>query len=237
MDKKIIDKIKKLFALGGSGNANEAAAAMSKARKLMDKYGIAGEDLASSDINEAQAKYNIKTESMPAYISHLVDTVNMMFQCDCYISGNYKYYSRSGRYRPIKNIVFFGYEPNLEICKYTFDNLARILAKARRDFEPYYWNRSELVKKKDAFCIGWVYSVRKQIAHLVPPRLTYEGPGLVPVDPLEVYLAKLNIEGSVKPGRSCADLCKESLVDGIKAGDQVQINKGMGKPVTYKALV
>ncbi|MGT3574188.1 DUF2786 domain-containing protein, partial [Escherichia coli] len=54
---KHIEKLKKLLALAASGNPNEAALALRRARKLMDVHGITHSDIAMSDIDETISHY------------------------------------------------------------------------------------------------------------------------------------------------------------------------------------
>ena len=50
MDKRILDKIKKLMALAGSNNPHEAANALRKAQLLMQQYQLSEADVELSDI-------------------------------------------------------------------------------------------------------------------------------------------------------------------------------------------
>ena len=51
---ELIDKIKKLLALADSSNPNEAAVALSRAQKLMERYNIEAVDLKiENDISES----------------------------------------------------------------------------------------------------------------------------------------------------------------------------------------
>lgn len=49
MDKAVLERVRKLLALGQSSNPHEAAAAMGHAQKLMREHGISDADLRLAD--------------------------------------------------------------------------------------------------------------------------------------------------------------------------------------------
>jgi len=231
---KVIDRIKKLMALSNSPNPNEAAAALSKARRLMDAYDIKQSDLIQANIKEQNGKA-YKAATIPTHIAKLSRMVADLFACDFYCNTFYSHTARH-KYRGFEDKyktrpVFIGYDPHLQLCKYCYDNLARRLTKARDNFRPITGNRSETIAAKNSFAIGWVEGVRKNILHLIPPKLETEipssGGGLVKVNPLAVYLSS----DRFKNGKSKSTEIKDAALNhGYEQGEKVQINKGVVNP-------
>lgn len=56
IDKQLLLKIRKCLSLAKSANEHEAAAALAKARELMEMHGISDDDLAMAEIEEATAR-------------------------------------------------------------------------------------------------------------------------------------------------------------------------------------
>ena len=56
MDRRALDKIKKCLRLAKSDNANEAAAALRQAQKLMAKHGLNDVDVQLADVTRHRAK-------------------------------------------------------------------------------------------------------------------------------------------------------------------------------------
>ncbi|EHF4788490.1 DUF2786 domain-containing protein, partial [Salmonella enterica] len=70
---KAIRRLKKLMALTGSANSNEASAALARAQKLMAAHGITQDDIDLSDINESICDYwPVGASNPPRYMAYLL---------------------------------------------------------------------------------------------------------------------------------------------------------------------
>ncbi|EEJ5271223.1 DUF2786 domain-containing protein, partial [Salmonella enterica] len=73
---KIIRRLKKLMALTGSSNANEASAALARAQKLMETHGVTQDDIEILDINESICDYwPVGASNPPRYMAYLLQVI------------------------------------------------------------------------------------------------------------------------------------------------------------------
>lgn len=113
---ELIDKIKKLLALADSSNPNEAAVALSRAQKLMERYNIEAVDLKiENDISESVIE-PIKGLNHKHYVSVLVSIIRKAFGVEAIVRT---------RNSKIDAVTFIGNDSILESCKYIFVLLSR----------------------------------------------------------------------------------------------------------------
>jgi hypothetical protein len=158
---KIKDKIKKLFALSRSPNANEAAAALEMAQKLMAEYGITVSPDGGFDVIFEEVKGNCGKRP-PQYEAVLVSRIAAAFGCQCaYGPVNYRPKQFFGADYDYGH-AFAGLEHRVKIAAFITDVLLRKLKKARREYMKIL-NRVRIPKNKtaraDNFCYGWVVTV------------------------------------------------------------------------------
>ncbi|WP_048648954.1 DUF2786 domain-containing protein [Nitratireductor soli] len=211
MDRKIIDKVRKCLALARSGNENEAASALAKARQLMDVHGITEADIAMADVEEAVTRGS-RTQRSPVWELILSETV-------CRALGVTSFADARG------DRCFIGRAPAAEIASYAFAVLFRRLKKERADYIKAHLKRCKLARKRqraDIFCQAWASMVFMKVKALVPERqadalveqyLTERYPGLVVVEPR-----------SAKPNGACMD---HDRLRGAVAGSDVDLNPGL----------
>jgi len=159
--KTIINRIKKCFALSRSCNEYEAAAALRKARALMDEYRISTDELLASEASESTAKSGAKYRP-PAWEAKLANNVRNTFGCHIiYLSATWPDYA--GRWS------FVGCGPGPDIAKYAFDVLMRQAKKARRCYIKSHLKRCKVgtkARRADMFCVGWVATASSKIPAL-----------------------------------------------------------------------
>ncbi len=117
MDKKeLIEKIRKLLALSDSSNPNEAALALSRAQKLMQKYSIEKSELSISDgVSEIEIKPRSSINTKLC-LNLLVSVIKKSFGIEALF--------HCSRQR-IKSVTFIGPSDILESCEYIFVLLSR----------------------------------------------------------------------------------------------------------------
>jgi len=118
--KKIIQKIKKLLALGESPNEHEAAMAINKAKALLERHELSIEqvfEVNQENILELSVADGIR---IPLWVQKLSQVIAEAFEIETY--RNYKV-SSGGTYTSY--LVFVGFEVDLQIAKHCFIYLKR----------------------------------------------------------------------------------------------------------------
>ncbi|MDR1506341.1 MAG: DUF2786 domain-containing protein [Treponema sp.] len=152
---KIKDKIKKLFALSGSPNANEAAAALQMAQELMERYNIGMESVSRLDIGKEKLKSN-GGESPSKYETVLTVFVAKAFGCRA-AHGIVK-----TKVRLHYGWTFIGIEHRVKIAAFMEEVLLRKLRSARAKYMKSLTrvkSRGNKMRRADEFCMGWVMTV------------------------------------------------------------------------------
>jgi hypothetical protein len=156
----IIDKIKKLFALGQSSNPNESALAIAKATELMNQHGIDHGDLTNltiDDISEIDFPLMLKSNDHSIHLSFFIGK-----------AFNLKPVTISGRNQEgvkEKKIRFYGSVEDLSVGTFIFEyitNLAEINSKTYFESIRYKkdkWTPSEAGKKKADYKFGFVDAI------------------------------------------------------------------------------
>ncbi len=220
-DPKIIDKIKKCFALAASPVPGEAAAAISKARQLMDKYKIQQKDIDMSRVEQTYRK--TERNSPLSWETMLSNIVGGAFGCKCI----YVEHRINGSYRLCVN--FIGLEPNAEIAAYCYSILHRKLKAARNEYALGLkrYKKFSKIKALQSYSAGWVGAVSTAIQRLIPET---EVPAIV----LDYFQEKYpevitkDIGVNTKPNKH--------LINGHLDSRQVDINHGVDQPSTGLTL-
>lgn len=214
MDKRILDKIKKLMALAGSNNPHEAANALRKAQLLMQQYQLSEADVELSDIAEHSAALVNTSKTQPKWSLNLLAMIQQAFGVTAYFST----------YRE-RRCFFVGYQDRAEIAAYCYAVLARQLKSARRDFLASLNKRLKATTKTaraDLFCEGWVSGVYQQVRDLVPSE---KEQALV-----AQYMSQKHSGMTSAKGREAKATKRDQDAGflGFIAGKQVKLNAGVG---------
>ncbi|GEM_PF-965521 len=154
-------KIKRCMELSKSSNENEAALALKQMQALMNKYGVTAKHVMAADITEYLTYLSVKKKPAQWVLNLHLAVANAL---DC------KSLVRHGGNRNIR-LVFLGIETVTEIAGYAFEVLFRKLKSDRFDYinsELFRYNRTNKTKYADAYCEGWVSSVRSKVKNLNP---------------------------------------------------------------------
>jgi len=165
-DDNIIRKIEKCLALSKSSNEHEAAAALRQATKLMEAYNITPEALAGAKVGETEANTDAWTRP-PGWEMNLLNTIRVAFGCECIMRlGN----SDTKR---LTKIVYIGLKHQAQLAAYAHEVLRRQVVKARTKYTTglgIVYSRGEKIAKGEAFSIGYIANIKKQVTELsVPP--------------------------------------------------------------------
>ncbi|GAB3225447.1 DUF2786 domain-containing protein [Pseudaeromonas pectinilytica] len=219
MDKRILDKIKKLMALAGSSNPHEAANALRKAQILMREHQLSESDVELSDIAEHSATLANPSKAQPKWSSNLMVMIQKAFGITCYFNPG------------LRRCFFVGYQDRAEIAAYCYTVLARQLKTARREFQASLNKRLKPKTKTaraDLFCEGWVSGVYQQVRDLVPSE---KEQALVKQYMSEKH-ARLTAAKVREANATVRD--QDAGYAGFIAGKRVKLNAGVGGQETAK---
>lgn len=159
MDRKVLDKIKKCLRLAQSSNANEAAAAMRQAQKLMAMHGVTVDDVAISDVDSHMAKAGAG-KTPPSHVAMLANMVAGAFGAEIVYAPTWDGERWVGR------VEFYGVNGAAEVAGYAFEVLGRQL---KRDRNAYLATlnkrikRATKVRRGDLYAQAWVNAVASQV--------------------------------------------------------------------------
>lgn len=226
MDKKqILEKIKKCLALSKSANEHEAAAALEKARELMDEYNVTEADVLTADVNEARAKASA-VERPASHELRLARTVSKAFRCECLFTSkwNIKTFKQEGNWK------FIGLNIAPELAQFAFEVLLRQLKKERAAYIKTKLKRCKSTNKTiraDAFCDGWTAEVKNRVEEFanykpIPEIKTY-------INTKYPALTSRSVESRAKGknGR-IGDSISNDFFNGAIAGQDVKLQHGVG---------
>lgn len=153
---EILQKIQKLFALGNKNdNEHQAAAAISKAQELLDKYNLSMVDVdgirTKSVINEFETVVQSRFQGWEIHLFSKLARV-----MDCYPLTSRR--SRDGKRVHILKVV--GFPEDVEVYKYTYMYLRRVISDigneglATHQKEQGYKDVRDSYDFKLAFCRG-----------------------------------------------------------------------------------
>ncbi len=159
---RLVKLVRKLLELARSNsNAHEAGLALSRAQKLMQKYGISESDAEASAVKESQTRgAPSNAEKVPQWMDRLVWVVNRAFGCRAYFGW------RHGRSGLLRIVTFCGFGERPVVAAYSFDVLSRQVQEATAAFLKTQNKRLKLATRRaraDQFREGWVDGVRQVV--------------------------------------------------------------------------
>jgi hypothetical protein len=233
---RIIDKVKKCIALSQSDNPNEAAAALRQAQALMRKHGLDEAGLVASEVASADVDCPSGNGARPpAWESMLVTLVGTAFGCQGMFVPGPRFNGRraGGIYR------YLGITAQASLAAHTATVLLRLLrssrlshAKQLRDeakVEGWKPTKAEERSAADAFCLGWLIEVRKQVVEFAnPPEIKQA---------IQRQLLEQTRGRTAKPASARINQFDQSSVaDGCKAGGDVRLHRPVNGAAQQRAL-
>lgn len=188
--KSLLAKIRKCLALGKSSNEAEAAAALAKARELMDAYGLTAEEVELSEISEELAKGN-RSQTPPMWENTLCLVVQRALGVQAVLGSPGEWH-------------FVGAGAAPQIAVYAFAVLFRQLKAARAEYTRTRLKRCSLARKRqraDVFSEAWATAVFAQINRLMPKQPKDEAIGKYLAQHFG-ELSTVNARGASTKGRS-----------------------------------
>lgn len=223
-NERIIRKIKHCLALSQSSNADEAAAALRQAQKLMQIHNVTSDDTNIVDIKECHTQSLTKT-SPPLWHRLLADVVADAMGCHFFCGV-----TRRGHHGH-SDFCFIGFDYQPEIAAYAFEVLIRQAVKDRRHFinqlSPRIMRKNKKLKG-DSFCIGWVNGVRSVVNDFVLNDKQVEA--------LEYYKSVKHPDLYVTPHKSLKKYrgADDDRANGYILGKKANLHRGTGHQDTNR---
>jgi hypothetical protein len=222
---KIKAKLKKLFALSRSSNANEAALALEMAQKLMMEHGIKRNEVGEFEVIENEIKGN-GNERPPQHEVYLVNSIATAFGCRSAYGWHKGHESESGNWIcGWYGHIFVGLEHRVQIASFIAEVLLRKMKKARNEYIKKLTrvrSRTNKIKRADSFCLGWVYTVVQKLNRFTNTPDEQKA--------IDIYVAKLNWGNDLKTiARGAVKSAGiDDYANGRRAGTGVEIQNGIG---------
>jgi len=220
---KIKKRLKKLFALSRSSNANEAALALEMAQKLMMEHGIKRNEVGEFEVIKEDIKAN-GGERPPKHETYLTSSIATAFGCRCAYGLRKGQINKYGFHDWYYGHIFVGLEHRVQIACFIAEVLLRKMKNARRNYiKKLIRVRSRInkIKRADEFCLGWVYTVVQKLNQFTNTPDEQKA--------IDDYVANLGWEDKLKT-ISRGTIKKSSINDflnGRQAGTGVEIQNGI----------
>ena len=228
MDKtKILEKVRKLLALGrdARGDANETAAALRQAQKLMSMHQLTETDVEQATLAHDQVKSRTSVSRPNPWEAALAAVVAKAFGCKLVLL------TRKSNFKdPYARWQFVGLLHHVPIATWTFGTLMTRLIRARakhidrmKDLDPTM-SRADIKACGDGFAIGWVHSVEKMLyAFALGDQLK---------NAIDLYVQKLH--NSLGQTKEIANrlIDPHSLEAGRQAGEYERLHRPIHTPNT-----
>lgn len=232
MDRRALDKIKKCLRLAKSDNANEAAAALRQAQKLMAKHGLNDVDVQLADVTRHRAKSGTASHP-PRWMWLLMSLIKEAFGVE------YVYHAERGpqtRWRMEGSADFIGVGEAPEVAAYAFSILHRQLKKDRSAFLqalPPGMRKGLKTRRADLFAEAWLSAVYQKVKDLT---VSVKESQLVATW-MEREYGEEGIEAARDRRHKGALLGDaEAIREGIEKGKQVQLHHGVAGSAAPEAL-
>ncbi len=230
---KILDQIKKLFALSKSNNPNESALAFSKAQELMLKYNIEQSNLVKDQIEdiieidfEMSKRFTAPNESLAYWIGEA-------FFC-----------------KPIKirglhtKLRFIGTKSDIAVASYIYDFVMNLSEKYAVDYvndlkkkNPNKDWRGKVAKIKQDHSFGFIVAITEKLKKIKEEKMMNNHPEIVVQNALMVvkndlisqYIA--NQYKNLREGNknNTVSYNKRHFENGFEKGEKTGLHKGLDK--------
>jgi hypothetical protein len=156
---KVLDKIQKCLRLSKSPNANEAAAALRQAQKLMAAHGISEEDITLAGYASAavDCPIQVNRKYVPHILLKLVDLMKKAFAVQAVIDHNLRVSDYSYQIR------YFGPTTRVHMAEYAHQVVYRAMEASWRQFlkeNPYLRGEKGA---RTSFQLGWLHEVSSKV--------------------------------------------------------------------------
>ena len=218
---KIKAKLKKLFALSKSSNANEAALALEMAQKLMKECGIERNEVGEFEVIKEKVKGS-GNEKQTEHERYLSVSIAKAFGCRSAYGWKSGHESESGYVWGYYAHTFVGLEHRVKIACFIAEVLFRKMKNARNKYLKKLSrvrSRTNKTKRADDFCLGWVHTVVQKLYQFT--NTTDEQKAI------DTYVKNLNWGDDLKTIDRGAIKKLDDFANGRRAGTGVEIQHGI----------
>lgn len=160
---RILEKIKKCFALSQSPNANESAAAMRQAQKLMAMHNIDEATLALVDYGTVVIPLPVQSgKQLPLWLDFYMNMLKHSFG----ITVTYNEELRQSDYSYVMSL--HGPKHRIAIAEYAHEGVWRAMTRAYTAHLKQYPSEKGIRGGRTSFYIGFLHVVQKQVTRLTP---------------------------------------------------------------------
>ncbi len=213
-NEKILDKIKKCLALGGSSNPHEAETALRQARKLMDANKLELGDVHASLAAESRLAIGRRPSAWSLSLGVVCASA---FNCEVITSKDY---------HGAVILVFIGTDSSPELSKYSYDVLLRQLKAARKEYVVSLARCKLSTKRRrgDIFANSWINAVRKIVA-------SFANIDELSQQAIEAYkLAKYpSLVSTVLKTKKITTQDRSAVYAGYDSGENAKLHRPMGR--------
>lgn len=234
---EVLEKIKKLLALGNSDNENEAKIATQKANELLLKHNLSMQqiegyepDYEISEVAEIGLTYK-------PYQNMITNILGEFFFVETIIQSKFKGYSsgqwgkRRAQFKKV--IKFIGTKENTQIAGYIFEYLNRTYPELWKE----YFNKTRHAKQTDKFSYyeGLSQGIKKMLRETKVKVEQEYGLVLVRDPKLEVML-NAETKGKSYGVNLDQDIEYDVYSDGVEDGKKVRLRKGIESDQTGEGV-
>lgn len=218
---RIKAKLKKLFALSKSSNANEAALALEMAQKLMMEYGIERNEVGEFEIIKERVKGS-GNEKPPTHEVYLSSSIANAFGCQAAYGWKKGHESELGYVYGYYAHSFVGLEHRVQIACFIAEVLFRKMKNARNKYLKKLsrvHSRTNKTKRADDFCLGWVHTVVEKLNQFTNTPDEQKA--------IDIYVSSLDWGDNLKTIDRGAVKKIDDFKNGRRAGEGVEIQNGI----------
>lgn len=220
---KVIEKVKKLFALANSSNEHEAALAASKAMEFLAEHNLAMSDVEIKAKESADILTIPCAKTMALWNLQILNAVKRAFNCEAFT------YGRAGK------VTFVGIGQDVEVASYTyiylFATVTRIadeyvlrISEADRAVGRIEIRKQQRRDQKFSFQMGCAAAIREKL-EATTKTVQVTSFALVPIkDALIAKTIKTQFNVSTTSVKSNRRRDHDGYIDGLAAGAAISIN-------------
>ena len=221
---KIIEKVKKLMALGNSTNEHEAKLAADKVAEILTKYNLSMQQVDAKKSYE-QRKLELKTQRLRREDSWILPLLRDFYFVRPIIKKEYDPSINKRRF--INTYVLIGQPLNVAVASYVFDFL---YSQYKHLWAQYKKQYNKTSKSKEAYYHGLTHGIKLQLEKQVKRVEQEEGLILVKTDTqLDAFIEDLFKNLKNTKSHSSYHQDQHAANAGIEAGKSLNIRRGLGE--------
>jgi hypothetical protein len=230
---KILEKIKKCFALSKSANPHEAAVALKQAHALIKKHNIDNQIVDLCEMTSGNYLHAAKLKKLPVYLNKLLQIISSVFLVDAVIFSD-----RNVENKFNKTIKFYGHESDIMIAEYAWITLSKQLIQNRKSFINKYTDKqiknATKTKRANIYAIGWVSGIYEEIKDLrrdISSEAMKEHFAAINNYISVVHDDLIEAKNKLNPAKNMTEQEYDAFIQGIKDGESVTIGKGVNSSI------